>query len=59
MRKEYAVLRPYRDQDQIDATASRTFSRAFLLAFGLAALIGLGLGVLWIIAGLLNFHVFR
>ena len=28
-------------------------------AFGIAALIGLGLGVLWIIAGLLNFHVLR
>ena len=53
------MLRPYRDQDQIDATASRTFTRAFLLAFGIAALIGLGLGVLWIIAGLLNFHVLR
>jgi hypothetical protein len=59
LRKEYIVLRPYRDQDQIDGTASRTFTRAFLLAFGVAALIGLGLGVLWIIAGLLNFHVLR
>jgi presenilin-like A22 family membrane protease len=29
------------------------------MAFGVAALVGLGLGVLWVIAGLLNFHVFR
>jgi len=53
------LLRPYRDQDHINGTASRTFTRAFLLAFGIAALIGLGIGVVWIISGLLNFHVFR
>jgi hypothetical protein len=29
------------------------------MLFGVAALIGLGLGVLWVIAGLLNFHVLR
>ena len=39
--------------------AGPRFTRAFLLAFGVAALIGLGLGILWVIAGLLNFHVFR
>ena len=50
------MIRPYRDQDQIDATASRGVSRAFLFAFGVAALIGLGMGVLWVIAGLLSFH---
>ncbi|MGB7219688.1 MAG: hypothetical protein WBD07_12895 [Vicinamibacterales bacterium] len=53
------MIRPYRDQDQIDGTASRRASRAFLFAFGLAALIGLGMGVVWVIAGLLNFHVLR
>jgi hypothetical protein len=53
------VLRQYRDQDHIDGTASRTFTRAFLLAFGVAALVGLTLGVLWVIAGLLNFQVLR
>lgn len=53
------MIRPYRDQDQLDGTASRRVSRAFLLAFGVAALIGLGIGVLWVIAGLVNFHVLR
>lgn len=53
------MLRQYRDQDQINGTASRTFTRAFILAFGVAALIGLGIGVIWVIAGLLNFQVFR
>ena len=52
-------MRQYRDQDQIDGTASRRTSRAFVLAFGVAALIGLGIGVVWVIAGLLNFHVLR
>ena len=52
-------MRQYRDQDQIDGTASRRASRAFVFAFGVAALIGLGIGVVWVIAGLLNFHVLR
>jgi hypothetical protein len=52
-------MRQYRDQDQIDGTASRQASRVFVLAFGVAALIGLGIGVVWVIAGLLNFHVLR
>jgi hypothetical protein len=56
LRKGCTVLRPYRDQDHIDGTASRAFTRAFLLAFGIAALIGLGIGIVWVIAGLLNFH---
>jgi hypothetical protein len=34
------------------------FARAFVIAFGVAALIGLGIGILWVVAGLLNFHVF-
>jgi hypothetical protein len=29
------------------------------LPFGVAALIGLGIGVVWVIAGLLHFHVLR
>ena len=53
------MLRTYKDQDHIDGTASRAFTRAFLLAFGIVALIGLGIGVVWVIAGVLNFHVFR
>jgi hypothetical protein len=35
------------------------FRRLLLVAFGTAALIGLLLGIVWIIAGLLNFHVLR
>jgi hypothetical protein len=56
LRKGCTVLQPYRDQDHIDGTASRAFTSAFLLAFGIAAFIGLGLGVVWVIGGLLNFH---
>jgi hypothetical protein len=52
-------MRQYRDQDQIDGTASRQASRGFVFAFGVAALIGLVIGVVWVIAGLLNFHVLR
>jgi hypothetical protein len=37
----------------------RLFGRPFLILFGVAALIGLGIGVVWVIAGLLNFHVLR
>lgn len=35
------------------------FRRLFLLAFGTAALIGLIAGVIWVIAGILHFQVFR
>ncbi|HXK40043.1 MAG TPA: hypothetical protein VJ837_04385 [Candidatus Paceibacterota bacterium] len=48
-----------REQREIDATASSAFTSVFLLVFGIAALIGLGIGVVWVIAGLLNFHVLR
>lgn len=33
--------------------------RAFFMLIGIAALIGLLIGVIWVVAGLLNFHVFR
>jgi len=29
------------------------------MLFGIAALIGLGIGILWVIAGLVHFHVLR
>jgi hypothetical protein len=32
------------------------FQRAFLVAIGTAATIGLLLGVIWVIAGILHFH---
>jgi hypothetical protein len=41
-------------QREIDSTASRAFTRLFLIAFGVAAAIGLGAGVVWVIAGLLS-----
>jgi hypothetical protein len=45
-----------RDVRQIEATSSRTFTRRYLIALGTAALIGLVLGVIWVIAGILHFH---
>ena len=50
------IPRYEREAQQI---ASRRFTRAVLKAFGVAALIGLIIGVIWVIAGLLNFHVLR
>jgi hypothetical protein len=47
-----------RDEREIDTTASRTFTRLFLVAVLTAAAIGLGIGVLWVVAGLLHFHAF-
>jgi hypothetical protein len=41
-------------QREIDSTASRAFTRLFLIAFGVAALIGLGIGAVWVVAGLLT-----
>ena len=37
----------------------RWFGRPYLTLFAVAALIGLILGIVWVIAGLLNFHVLR
>jgi hypothetical protein len=45
-----------RDEHEIDATASRAFTRAYVIAFLTAAAIGLGIGVVWVIVGLLHFH---
>ena len=48
-----------REDRQRDAMATPRESRFFLTALGIAALIGLVIGVIWVIAGLLNFHVLR
>ena len=32
------------------------FLRTYLAAFGIAALIGLCIGILWVLSGLLHFH---
>jgi len=41
---------------EIDELAGPRFTRLFFVALGTAALIGLVLGVIWVIAGLLHFH---
>jgi hypothetical protein len=48
-----------RYQRELDTTAGPRFTRWYLKLFGLAALIGLLAGLVWVIAGLLNFHVLR
>ena len=48
---------PYmRHTRELDRLASKTFSRFYLKALVVAALIGVALGVAWTIAGLLHFH---
>ena len=42
-----------------DSIASPRFQKAYIKAFGIAALIGLLIGIVWVIAGLINFHVLR
>lgn len=44
------------DDREIDRTSSKRFTRLYLIGFGIAALIGLVIGVVWVIAGLLRFH---
>jgi len=51
---------PYsRDEHDREVTATRGFTRAYLVAALTAAAIGLGIGIMWVIAGLLYFHPFR
>lgn len=45
-----------RERDQMAGPKTR---RAIVALFGLALLIGLILGLLWVAAGLLRFHVLR
>jgi hypothetical protein len=48
-----------RYERELEAGAGPRFRRFFVTAFGLAALIGLIAGVIWILAGLLHFHPLR
>lgn len=48
-----------RQDRELDRTATKAETRFFLKAIGIAALIGLGIGIVWVIAGLLSFHVLR
>lgn len=45
-----------RQDRELDGTASRAFTRAYVKAIGIAAVIGLAIGVVWVIAGLLHFN---
>jgi hypothetical protein len=47
------IPRYEREQQNI---ASPRFTRAVAKAFGIAAIVGLIIGVIWTIAGLLHFH---
>jgi hypothetical protein len=48
---------PYmRDEREIDTTASRAFTRGYVIAVLTAAAVGLAIGVVWVIDGLLHFH---
>lgn len=45
-----------RHQRELDTTAGPKFTRWYLKVFAIAALIGLLVGIGWVIAGLLQFH---
>jgi hypothetical protein len=45
-----------RYQRELDTTAGPTFTRWYLTVFAIAALIGLLVGIGWVVAGLLQFH---
>jgi hypothetical protein len=47
-----------RYEREIDEIAGPRFTRLFLIALATAVLLGLGIGVVWVIAGLLHFHPF-
>ena len=48
-----------RYQRELDTTAGPRFTRWYVKLLGIAALIGLLVGLVWVIVGLLNFHVLR
>jgi hypothetical protein len=45
-----------RYEREIDEIAGPKFTRLFLVALGTAVLLGLGIGVVWVLAGILHFH---
>jgi hypothetical protein len=45
-----------RYEREIDEIAGPRFTRVFLIAVITAVFLGLGIGVVWVIAGLLHFH---
>ena len=50
-------MSPYmRDEREIDTTATRAWTRTFLMAVLTAASIGFWLGIVWVVAALLRVH---
>lgn len=45
-----------RYERDIDEIASPRFARLFLIALATAVLLGVGVGLIWVLAGLLHFH---
>ena len=41
---------------ELEEAAGPRFTRLFLMAVAVAALLGLLIGIVWVIAGLLHFH---
>jgi len=48
-----------RYERELEEVAGPRFRRGFLMAVGIAVLLGLLVGIVWVIAGLLHFHVLR
>jgi hypothetical protein len=46
-----------RYEREAQRVAHPTFARALLIAYGVAALVGLLVGIVWVIAGVLQFHL--
>ena len=49
-------MRLFLSQRERARSRRRYFGRPYFVPFGVAALVGLALGVIWVIAGLLHFH---
>jgi hypothetical protein len=47
-----------RYEREIDEIAGPRFTRVFLIAVVTAILLGVGIGVVWVITGVLHFHPF-
>ena len=48
-----------RQDREIDRTATKAETRVFVMAVGIAALVGFGIGIVWVIAGLINYYILR
>ena len=48
-----AISRYQRERERI---AGPKFTRALIMLFAIGALVGLAIGIVWVVAGLLHFH---